>query len=552
MGIRAWVLSALCMWLGFLTSGAQASDKPLLRIRITTPEAAAIGSISGSIEATNTAQSDLYASVKLSGEASTVVCAPFLVPAGETRACAFTLQLANGGAQTIRLIVAAEATPGGSARDAHPYAVYFKPANGALVRTTYQDLFMGDCLAKRTKKCSGHASDATGGTPSLDMKVPSPFGIPSASVSIEGAGRGPAGEAARRFTISGQLSYLDLQRQLRPGWSWTVTLDWLKPNGQRVPLASDTVASDGTWRVAFRAPLGYRGQNLSVSYAPANSFVTFLADVETPGGWVTKEYIFSDPLRTDIRRVYAAPPTTIDLSDQGQYAGLGDVFLDTMLLWNALRSAGIVDDSFGQLTNVVFPNLHYDCGGDEIWSCQYGDTVWVRAADATTPFTMLHELGHALTWRFWAAYPPNSGGDHSWYRCGTAGMALSEGFATAIAAMVSIPLDQTDAAIDDSGWSFPVEEPRYAELTGCSAASYAGSELAVAATIWDLVDRHVDERNQRQDARAYENPYLPIYLILRNGAAASLDDYRDVLKTGANSEVDKAWIDDVFEMNDMR
>jgi hypothetical protein len=541
-----WVrnILAIATLLIAASSGVNAAEQSIIGVQLVPPPQGEIGLISVAVKATNRAKEDLFVEVSSSGEPTAVLCKAFLVPTGQTKECEIALTVSDELLQTVKVVVAAKREPGGTTIESFPYSLYFKVKDGAFTRSSYDALYMYGCSRVT---CVSTTGTAVQGLPQPETETPAPFPLPSVVYRDQLA---PSADS-QTFIVAGKFTYLDLTGRARPAWGWTVNLRWRPARGQPLLLATGGVSSDGSWRVVFRAPRGYSGQNLHISYIPENSFIRFLVDLPTPNGWTRSGYRFSDPVRTNIPQQYSAPETQVNLSESGMYAGLGDTFRHSMRLRNALKSTGMIDVSFGRLTDVIFPNLHYTCGGSDVWSCQDGNLLWIRADHAAAPFTTLHELGHALQWRLWGAFPPNSGGSHSWYECGSKGMALSEGVATAIATMVDAPLNLSSAALNLGGSYVPLETPKYSELRYCDANSNLGSELAVAATIWDLIDRNIDERNNRKDDRNYRYAYAPIGLILRSGAKTSLLDYKDLLKSQQGGETQQ-WIDDVFEMNDIR
>src|SRR5262249_5738308 len=143
------------------------------------------------------------------------------------------------------------------------------------------------------------------------------------------------------------------------------------------------------------------------------------------------EYWWQDPMQNGISTNFDIGHRVADTSAAGTLAGLGDVYSNAIIFWNAFYTNGLNPERASAI-KLFFPNTWNNCSGTSPWSCANTDgNIWLIAAH-TQAFTIQHELGHQLNYQYWNNQRPSgAGGSHSLSKCYTTGLALLEGFANA-------------------------------------------------------------------------------------------------------------------------
>jgi hypothetical protein len=315
------------------------------------------------------------------------------------------------------------------------------------------------------------------------------------------------------FHVSGKFSFKGIANDfLQPAWQWEVELRGKKDNGESAILATANVDHNGNWYASF-AEFGYSGQELLILYRMRNFYVSFEKnEAGTPYLW---GHTFSDiPATLNIGHWYA------NTSESGTAFGVADAYANSMLYLGKSLMGGI-DPIREQPIRVFIPNTWYNCGLDqeEPHSCarREGDdgagwlwlapkhmytVIWllVEPVDGVSippflvstefvpyPKTLYHELAHHTHYEYWDNELPPYDSEPFIYDCGSAeskGRALVEGFADAVAFWHLHELDEP--APTEQSYTGNIESPEYI----CKNES----ELSlVAATLWDMMDTHVDD-----------------------------------------------------------
>ena len=137
----------------------------------------------------------------------------------------------------------------------------------------------------------------------------------------------------------------------------------------------------------------------------------------------------------------------------------------------------------------------------------------------------LHELGHAVMAKGMNAR--GGGGSHKIDECYSAGLALSEGWATFFAGVVRLSPADADARFE---YLVPRRAPIRLENVPADVCQGENNEWRVAATFWDLYDSHPDGG----DAVALGFPRL--WNLLKGGSMGSFSDAWRIIRRGLNAD----------------
>jgi len=315
------------------------------------------------------------------------------------------------------------------------------------------------------------------------------------------------------FHVSGKFSFKGIANDfLQPAWQWEVELRGKKDNGESAILATANVDHNGNWYASF-AEFGYSGQELLILYRMRNFYVSFEKnEAGTPYLW---GHTFSDiPATLNIGHWYA------NTSESGTAFGVADAYANSTLYLGKSLMGGI-DPIREQPIRVFIPNTWYNCGLDqeEPHSCARGEgddgagwlwlapkhmytVTWllVEPPDGVSipsflvstgfvpyPKTLYHELAHHTHFEYWNNELPPYDSEAFIYDCVSAeskGQALVEGFADAVAFWHLHELDEP--APTEQSYTGNIESP----INTCKNESEPG---LVAATLWDMMDTHVDD-----------------------------------------------------------
>jgi len=347
------------------------------------------------------------------------------------------------------------------------------------------------------------------------------------------------------FHVSGKFSFKGIANDfLQPAWQWEVELRGKKDNGESAILATANVDHNGNWYASF-AEFGYSGQELLVLYRMRNFYVSFEKnEAGTPYLW---GHSFSDiPATLNIGHWYA------NTSESGTAFGVADAYANSMLYLGKSLMEGI-DPIREQPIRVFIPNTWYNCGLDqeEPHSCARGEghdgtgwlwlapkhmytVIWllVEPADGVSippflvstgfvpyPKTLYHELAHHTHFEYWDNELPPYDSEPFIYDCGSAeskGRALVEGFADAVAFWHLHELDEP--APTEQSYTGNIESPEYT----CQNES----ELRlVAATLWDMMDTHVDDA--AFDHMHFDKPEDVLLTFLEGGYHETMTSMKD-------------------------
>lgn len=346
---------------------------------------------------------------------------------------------------------------------------------------------------------------------------------------------GPTAPDPNAMTAQGTLKYTGTDGLLHPCYAWRVyAFAVLEGTSTKMFLAKGNVKSNGTWSLSVPfMPAPYK---VKIEYQPRNIYFTIK---NISGAY----YSFSSgALHTP------APGKTLNEFTQVAYlandslVGLGEIYKDGMLLWNALKNkgGGISPVRQSGSINVFFPNTFYDCGnGDFIpTTCTNTDgNLWIASQHATNRLAFLHELGHQLNYEYWDNdLPPNSSGTHSLDGCFTDGLALIEGFADFISQWARY----SGTTIPSGDGSMIIESPPKKTCTSKNL-----NERWVAATFWDLYD----EMNDNQDTFSFSNKGSTVGIYLQSGQQDSMSDYRSIYKLFVPDINSWSKVDDIFNQN---
>ena len=143
-----------------------------------------------------------------------------------------------------------------------------------------------------------------------------------------------------------------------------------------------------------------------------------------------------------------------------------------------------------------FTQLRWEDGG-LIWPNWNGTAITMGESDFNSPDIVWHEFGHAYMDSNYAGWPPGAGGSHIITNHYTEGLAWSEGYATAYAAMGQNDSGDVDWYNTISGYSFNYDNnwDGFGSANGNSDDQSTGAgrhgyttESAVAAFLIDLED----------------------------------------------------------------
>lgn len=315
------------------------------------------------------------------------------------------------------------------------------------------------------------------------------------------------------FHVSGKFSFKGIANDfLQPAWQWEVELRGKKEDGGWMTLATDQVDHNGDWSVSF-AEFGYSGQELLILYRMKNVYVSF--EKNEAGAPYLWGHTFSDiPATLDIGHWYA------NTSESGTAFGVADTYANTVLYLGHSLMHGI-HPIREQPIRVFIPNTWYSCGLDqeEPHSCarREGDDgagwLWLASKHMYTinsllvepvdglsipsfymitgfvpyPKTLYHELAHHTHYEYWNNELPPYDSEAFIYDCVSAeskGQALVEGFADAVAFWHLHELDEP--APTEQSYTGNIESP----INICKNES---EPALVAATLWDMMDTHIDD-----------------------------------------------------------
>lgn len=329
------------------------------------------------------------------------------------------------------------------------------------------------------------------------------------------------------YTVSGRFSYRGQDNNLHPGWNWFVQLWWHKPDGSWEKLAGRYIPPSGNWSLSFSSA-GYSGQHLLIQYRAGGYFVM-------PQDRNNNEYWWGDPEQTNIPTSFNIGHRVADTSNSGTVAGLGDVYNSAIVYWNKFTIHGVNPERSSAI-RLFYPNTWENCGGASPWSCaSLGGDIWLIPAHSDD-YTIQHELAHQTNNEYWNNQRPDgAGGPHVLSNCYNDGLALREGFANAVPHWV---LDGENDANPNAG-GFQLETPDPAIV--CNGDT---NEVWVAATFWDLMDRHADG----QDVLYFNNAVEVISIYLNAGVKDGIKNYRSNYRNAASSG-HEPYIDDIYENN---
>jgi hypothetical protein len=327
----------------------------------------------------------------------------------------------------------------------------------------------------------------------------------------------------------GKFSWLGTDNRYHSAFGWRVRA-WTRRNSSSswTKRAEDWIQWDGKWSLRFHRPSGHR---VKFQYIAFNRFFR----PQSNGG---DTYRWVGPEHTSISSTHNEGSWSANTST-GNVRGLGEMYHEGMLLWSKLYWTGQINPLRGSAIQVVFPNLSYDCGSGtgNPWSCaSTGGNIWLIPAHALAQGVMAHELSHQVNYEFWNNNrPPNSGGPHTLTGCFTKGLALLEGFADFMESWLYD--NRSDANPNASGINLEVVPNNVCQ-------SISRNETYVAATFWDLHDKHFDVK----DNLWFIHPGAVPGIYLRVGKKNSMENFRTVYRNAANSEHESI-IDDIFKQN---
>lgn len=352
-----------------------------------------------------------------------------------------------------------------------------------------------------------------------------------ARVVTTALGAGPA-YAQGTYAISGTFSYRGVDNALHPGWNWFVEVWWQRGANDWVRLAQKFINWDGTWSVSASAP-GFSGQNIHVNYRAGGYYLMPRDRNDNPYWW-------SDPTWSSISTNYNVGHRVADVSASGTLAGLGEAYNAGIIYWNKFYSSNINPERANPI-RMYFPNDYFDCNNltwtdtdPDPWSCAWEDRIWIIPAHANNSVVQ-HELSHQLMNQYWNnQQPAGAGGSHALDQCYNTGLGLSEGFANAAPVWVL----SGENAVNPQPTGFAIETPASSVCSGDT------NETRVAATLWDLLDRHGDGT----DVLWFNNPAEVFSIILGNGKKDGIKEFRSIYRNAA-SPGHQQYIDDIYTNN---
>ena len=344
------------------------------------------------------------------------------------------------------------------------------------------------------------------------------------------------------FTVTGQLLYTTKSGGAAPAWNWTVQVTQVRGGASRL-AAYASVTHTGRWSLTIDDSLLDRSLPIHVSYRPTNRFFHIVDREGVP------------PAAVEDARPISATGSGLDLgvalmNFSDAYWGLGDVYQAGILMWNGFVSTGINPEAAAPI-RVYFPNTWYDCGdgtGDP-WSCSSTDlrNIWL-VAEYNDAYTVMHELGHSIQSKYWSGQPSGAGITHAGDLCYNPGLALSEGFADALAFFGSgLHFTPNPGELLEGGYDIET----VADRSICLGQT---NETRVAQALWDMMDASNDGRDQFYFGKdrpmtelAFGRPGRLVQIILGRRRDA-VSDYLEDIRAGVDGPSNKNEIN--FILND--
>jgi hypothetical protein len=322
------------------------------------------------------------------------------------------------------------------------------------------------------------------------------------------------------YTVTGRLLFQSKAGAAVPAWGWTVQISQARPDGPRA-IAGTSVDHMGHWRALFNSARLDPSLPLVVSYRPANRLFKL----------VDRDGVV--PVAVEDPRPVSGSGFDMGTSLLGFSAafwGMGDVYQAGTLMWNGFRSAGIDAIRRREPIRIYFPNTWELCGDPSgpPWSCATSDgsQIWLAHIDA---YTVMHELGHSISSKFWSGQPDGAGGPHDGISCENGGLALSEGFADVMAFFAhGLYFLPSPGGAMDGGYDLETT----ADSSICAGER---NEFRVAQSLWDIIDIPNDGGDtfymgkDRPGTELYGRPARLINIVLanrRNAVSLYLADIR--------------------------
>jgi len=320
----------------------------------------------------------------------------------------------------------------------------------------------------------------------------------------------PAALSGVTATAIGTLKFTSLKGSILPCYGWRVVA-YEQIGGTKIGIRTGNVKSNGDWKLEF-VPHGFP---IKIEYQPENAFFSLADPADNTYYSFSSGVVYNPSAGDTINEGTLAPYMA-----NGSLAGLGDIYRDGMLLWDALKTkGGGISPLRDQSIVVYYPNMTYTCGMDKPWSCANpGGFVWLIPKHAKNRNTMIHELSHQINFEYWNNNNPSPGGPHYLYGCQDVSLAMVEGFADFMPRWVRFT--QTGSEPDLGG----VESP---PLNTCPLQN--SNELWVAATFWDLYDIMTDG----DDDFAFSNQGATVGIYLKYGPRTHMGLFRSVYKSSA-------------------
>jgi hypothetical protein len=336
-------------------------------------------------------------------------------------------------------------------------------------------------------------------------------------------------QLATATTARGKFSWLGTDNHYHRAFGWRVRA-WTRRNSSSSwkKRAEDWIQWDGSWRLQFSRPSGHK---VKFQYIASNRFFK-------PQNNSGDSYRWVGPEHANIASVHNEGSWFANTSS-GNVRGLGEMYHEGMLLWSKLYWQASINPLRNKQIRIFFPNLSYDCGSGSgnPWSCASTDgRIWLIPAHALAQGVTAHELAHQINYEFWNNQrPPNAGGSHTLTGCFTKGLALLEGFAN----FMTVWMYNNRSTPNPSAFGVNIET-----LPASVCTNISRNESYVAATFWDLHDKHTDNN----DNLWFIHPGAVAGLYLRSGKKNSMQAFRTTYRNAANNE-HRHIIDDIFVQN---